>query len=309
MNQRRSRRKVSGGLFPAGIKTAGGLPAALSGAVRFFVAALLVTTAGLIAGCSSAPPPVNRGLGEVPNAAAVHDDGNTGVYKGVLTSAEDSGRFILDIENRTDGTILMNGSLNDKDFSLAGTERPVAGGFAYDFSGATEDGGVQISFTTEISLTGELDRNGTSFDADGREIMVSMFKETSTELVRIFEGIYAGGSRGTWNFALKGGLITGRYAGDESGGSGETTVGSSPRGRSPRTPPGEPGRTRRTEATPRPPLRRCIPVRIRRTPGGGNVPYSPFRGWNIGGVTHPSSGTLTSADSPSVSSKLIRARS
>jgi hypothetical protein len=222
MNQRRSRRKVSGGLFPAGIKTAGGLPAALSGAVRFFVAALLVTTAGLIAGCSSAPPPVNRGLGEVPNAAAVHDDGNTGVYKGVLTSAEDSGRFILDIENRTDGTILMNGSLNDKDFSLAGTERPVAGGFAYDFSGATEDGGVQISFTAEISLTGELDRNGTSFDADGREIMVSMFKETSTELVRIFEGIYAGRSRGTWNFALKGGLITGRYAGDESGGySGE----------------------------------------------------------------------------------------
>jgi hypothetical protein len=165
-----------------------------------------------------------------PEAAPEHDDGVEGLYKGVLTAADGSGAFRLDIRNSAPDDIELRGVYNGRGFSLSGRERfdPADETYTYTFDGQAGGGSdaagaeaagepVRIEFETSISITGEIDSGNTTFRADGDPVNVNMMKESSDTLVRVYEGRYSGDSAGTWNFVRKGRSISGYYAGDGEG--------------------------------------------------------------------------------------------
>ncbi len=154
-----------------------------------------------------------------PEAESEHNDSYRGVYKGVLTTTDSSGMFDLSIKNRDDETILLSGTYNGTPFSLSGNEtyEEEEEEYRYEFSGISDGEEYSISFSTEIGLSGTVDKGNTTFRADGNEVHVNMFKETSDRLVRVYEGTYSGGSSGKWNYILRGTEISGYYAGDGEG--------------------------------------------------------------------------------------------
>jgi hypothetical protein len=154
-----------------------------------------------------------------PEAEARFDDSYRGIYKGVLTSADGSGMFELNIENSGPSDIILRGSYNGEAFSLQGEERydPQDEEYSYSFDGTSAGEEISISFRTSVSVSGEIDRRNTSFTAGGEAAHVNIMKESSDSMVKVFEGRYRGESTGTWNYILKDGEVSGYYAGDGEG--------------------------------------------------------------------------------------------
>ena len=170
------------------------------------------------------PPRVDLEPATRPEAEPEHDNSHTGVYKGVLTTAEGSGMFELDIRNADPEEIVLQGTYRGETFSLQGEEQfdPAENEYTYTFEGETAEAvaageGAAIAFTTSISITGEIDGRNTTFRVDGEPVNVNVMKESSDALVRVYEGRYAGESEGIWNFIRKRADISGYYAGDGEG--------------------------------------------------------------------------------------------
>lgn len=154
-----------------------------------------------------------------PEAEPSHDDSYKGIYKGVLTTADSSGMFKLNIKNSSPEEIRLRGMYKGEPFSLQGEERydPEEEEYTYTFEGTSSDEKVTIAFTTSLSVSGEIDKRNTTFEADGQPVNVNIMKESSDVIVRVYEGTYSGDSSGTWNYILKNERISGYYAGDGEG--------------------------------------------------------------------------------------------
>jgi hypothetical protein len=159
-----------------------------------------------------------------PEAAPEHDGSYRGIYKGVLTTADDSGMFRLDVRNDDPDSIRLRGVFRGTPFSLEGTEThvPQENQYRYRFAGTLGeqegqgDQDVSLSFRTRISVAGKIDRRNTSFRVRGKPVHVNIVKESSAELARVYEGTYSGSAGGNWNFVLKGERVSGYYTGGES---------------------------------------------------------------------------------------------
>lgn len=151
-----------------------------------------------------------------PEAEPDYDQSFRGIYKGVLTTRSNSGMFKLEIKNSDDKTILLNGTYRGAPFALEGTEEyfPGEDEYRYSFEGTSADDEYSITFHTEISLNGEIDRANTSFSADDESVHVNIMKEKADELIWVYEGNYTGNSAGTWNYIVREEMISGYYAGD-----------------------------------------------------------------------------------------------
>jgi len=174
---------------------------------------------GLVLSCSTGANPTGQGepLRSQPEAAASDDQKPTGIYKGVLTTAERTGHIKLRVRSNAPGSVSIEGVFDGKPFSLSGSETrlPGSAGYRYDVTG-TDQNGRSLEFSTRVTPTGTVDHRQTSLAVEGNKVGVNLFKERSDALVRVFEGEYGSSAKGTWNFIERSGEISGSYAGEES---------------------------------------------------------------------------------------------
>lgn len=155
-----------------------------------------------------------------PSAVAALNSSSAGVYKGVLVGS--SGYFKISIKNGTD-SIFCNFKFDDKSVNLTNTSlanwTPGTAIANAIFSGIWNGQSVSLSFSCSASGT-----NPTlTVTVPGHTVNVSIYKETSTTLVKCYEGTYviakqAGNVNGIWNFIVYGNIMIGYHSDSESNG-------------------------------------------------------------------------------------------
>lgn len=155
-----------------------------------------------------------------PSAVASTNNSSAGVYKGVLVGS--SGYFKISIKNGTD-TVYCELNFDGKTATLSSTY------FADWTPGDPIDNAV-FSGTwngQSVSLTFSCDADGTNRDLSvsipGHTVAVSMYKETSTNLVKCYEGTYivakqSGNITGVFNFIVYNNTMIGFHFDSESSG-------------------------------------------------------------------------------------------
>lgn len=153
-----------------------------------------------------------------PDALAENDGSAKGVYKGIVVGS--SGSLYIDIQNGTDlitGTLIIDGV----SVALTSSVSYVSGQpYVAPFTGIYN--GSPISITFSVGLSGGTP-TVTSSDIPGHPNTVfTLYKETSTSLIEVFEGGYTKpGKTGTFNILLSrglnlwGGIAKGNEAGAE----------------------------------------------------------------------------------------------
>lgn len=159
------------------------------------------------------PAPANPAatLPTVPEAKAEHDNKSGGIYKGTFANATTSGNIKVVLqEGKVEVIVVYNGvtrTLTTTD--LAGW---TSGDAIVDALFTASDWQVLFAADADAASFGfGLNLGGTT-DFDGVVV-----KETSTALVRVYEGTYAGDSEGKWNFCTQNNLLAGVYTGTGSG--------------------------------------------------------------------------------------------
>jgi hypothetical protein len=169
----------------------------LSSLLVLFIIALTTFQSCSSSGDSSA----TNNLTQTPQAKSEYDQSNFGLYKGVLVGS--SGIVIIDINN-TNNTIVATLIIDNVtyNFSSNQTLQPnqnttlnfVGGSNSFTFIVSGNGGNPTI---TNLSINGHPDA------------VIVVVKETSTILVKCFEGTYSGDDSGTFNAIIYGNLIKG----------------------------------------------------------------------------------------------------
>ena len=137
---------------------------------------------------------------ETPTAKAQYDNSNFGIYKGVFVGS--SGIIILDISNSgtTTATLIVNGVTYN--FTTTQTVQQGQATTLNFVSGAN-------SFTFTVAANGA-NPTITNLIINGHpNAAILVVKETSTALVKCFEGNYTGGDAGVFNAVIYNNLIKG----------------------------------------------------------------------------------------------------
>ncbi len=158
--------------------------------------------------CKKDDPAPSSSLVTTPDAKAANDDKSGGIYKGALIGSSGIIKIILQ-----DGVTQIEVTLDGVKKTLTTTA------LASWTSGQAIVDALFSSGDWQITL---------SVDADGQNLSLTMniaghpnitgviVKETSTVLVKAFEGTYAGSESGTWNFVIQGQYVVGISSGTAS---------------------------------------------------------------------------------------------
>ncbi len=136
-----------------------------------------------------------------PEAKAEHDGGSGGVYKGVIVGS--TGTIALYLYNTgTEVKALVsfdgkNATLTTQDLPTWQPGDPIAGA---EFTGKLD--GKDITAIFSCGPEGQLP--AVTLTIPGHTVKVAVYKETSTALVKNYEGTYTGDNDGTFNMAFDG---------------------------------------------------------------------------------------------------------
>jgi hypothetical protein len=148
----------------------------------------------------------SKNVENTPSALAANNNSSAGVYKGVLVGS--SGYFKLSVKNGTE-EVTCSFMFDGKEATLTSTS------FANWTPGQAISNAV-FSGTWDgkaVSLTFSCDANGAnpqvSVTVPGHTVSATIYKETSTTLVKCYEGTYSGQAEGqtvtgTFNFIVTG---------------------------------------------------------------------------------------------------------
>jgi hypothetical protein len=173
--------------------------------IYYFVSALLLMAP---LSCKKDDPAPSATLPETPEALAEHNDKSGGIYKGAFANATNSGMLKVVLQGGTKNVVItLNGTT--RTLTTTGLDTWTSG-----------DEIVAAVFTSgDWTVTVGIAADGSSFDMSGNLAGQTSFdgtvlKESSTLLVRVYEGTYAGDASGKWNFATQGTYLSGVYSGD-----------------------------------------------------------------------------------------------
>jgi len=181
-----------------------------------------------LSGCKkdSDSEPASQNIETTPSALAANDNSSAGVYKGVMVGS--SGYFKISIQNGDNSTSCLF-VLDDKEVTLTTTSlgdwTPGQAISNAIFTGTWN--GVSVSLAFSCGANGS---NPTAtVTVPGHEVNVSLIKETSTTLVKCYEGTYvdhkqSGNVNGTWNFVVYGSIALGYHYDSHSSGAIAGTV-------------------------------------------------------------------------------------
>ena len=140
------------------------------------------------------------GLNSTPEAAVEHDTKSGGIYKGIIVGSS--------------GTIKVY--LQDKDIhaevTFNGESKKLIPTTLNNWSsGKAISSAIFSSGNWELKFSVESNGNNPQIllSIPNHSTMIKIMKETSTELVRAYEGTYAGDASGVWNSVIKGSSISG----------------------------------------------------------------------------------------------------
>jgi hypothetical protein len=136
-----------------------------------------------------------------PEAKAQYNDNSGGVYKGVLVGS--TGTIALYLHNTgTEVQALI--SFDGKNATLTTTSlNNWSPGQAINnalFTGTIEGQTVQALFSVDANGQNPM----VSVSIPGHTVNVAIYKETSTNMIRNFEGTYTGGDQGIFNMVIVG---------------------------------------------------------------------------------------------------------
>lgn len=166
------------------------------------ISLFLILLSLILNSCSKSDDKVTTSdnLSLVPIAKSQYDNSNFGIYKGVFVGS--SGIIIVNINN--DNTLKATLIIND---------------ITYNF---TTNKTLQQNQETTINFVSGSDYLTFSVDKDGRNpnftnlkieghpnAAINAAKETSTTLIKCYEGTYSGGSSGVFNVLIYGNSIKG----------------------------------------------------------------------------------------------------
>lgn len=167
-----------------------------------------------------------------PEALAAYDHSSAGIVKGVLVGS--SGVFKFSIKNGNDSVYCLVTFDGATGMLLPTTDMSAwnpGDAFSATFTGTV--GG------TDVSVYFKCNSDGTSpvatFTIPGHDVTVSLYKETSTLLVKGYEGTYINYDiatnkeldHGTFNFVEYNGAVSGTHSGTDGTGSFTGTVANS----------------------------------------------------------------------------------
>jgi hypothetical protein len=185
---------------------------------------LLIGFSGCKKNSDSETPSPN--IENTPSAVAANNNSSAGVYKGVMVGS--SGYFKISIQNGDNSTSCLF-VLDGKEVTLTTTSlgnwTPGQAITNAVFTGSWN--GVSVSLTFSCGADGS---NPTaSVTVPGHSVNVSMSKETSTTLVKCYEGTYVdhrqtGNVNGTWNFVIYGNIGVGYHYDSQNSGAIAGTV-------------------------------------------------------------------------------------
>lgn len=131
-----------------------------------------------------------------PEALAANDDSGKGIYKGVLIGS--SGTIKFDIDNQGDGDYTAVLTINGDEFELTSASSFGEGGFE----------GCFVNEAAEISICFSVSADGNEWEIGNIEIplhddvIITLYKEFSDQLVEVFEGTYDGDASGVFNMVI-----------------------------------------------------------------------------------------------------------
>lgn len=173
----------------------------------FLLVVVLVITA-----CSKKESNIsNNGLSNTPTAKAAYDNNSFGIYKGVFVGS--SGTVIINVKNENSLTATLKIDGTTYDFTSTQTiqqNQPVSVKFvsgvnSFTFTSAADGSNPVV---TNIIIAGH------------PNAVISVIKETSTAIVKVYEGTYkeigTGGEQGTFNWEISNGQLKG-VGGDNAG--------------------------------------------------------------------------------------------
>lgn len=136
-----------------------------------------------------------------PDAVAANDNSSKGIYKGVIIGS--SGTIKFDLAN-SDTTIRAYMTIDGESVTLTATVKWVAGeSFVSPFTGTM--GGQPVSITFSVDANGGNPTVTTSSIPGHANATLAVTKETSTSLIKCYEGTYTNatkGKNGTFNLVL-----------------------------------------------------------------------------------------------------------
>lgn len=164
---------------------------------------VLLFTACKKSGDSNEAPDTGN-FSNTPLAKAAYDNNNYGIYKGVFVGS--SGTVVINVNN--DNTITATLKVDGTTYNFTSTQT------------------VQQNQATSINFSSGSNSFSFTADANGAnpkvsnivftghpDAAVAIMKETSSSLVKLYEGTYkenaAGGETGIWNMVITTSLITG----------------------------------------------------------------------------------------------------
>jgi hypothetical protein len=139
---------------------------------------------------------------QTPDALAANDASSAGVYKGALLGSSGTINIIL-LNGGTTNTALVSfdggtATLTTQDLSQWTAGQPIYNAL---FSGVTNTGDSVAAYFS-------VDANGQNPTVQvlipGHTVVVDVYKELSTSLVKAFEGTYTGDNQGGFNVILQG---------------------------------------------------------------------------------------------------------
>jgi hypothetical protein len=160
----------------------------------------IFATVLLFFSCSKSDDKTDKEFAETPSAKAAYDNSNFGVYKGIFVGS--SGFIIIDINN--DNTVFATLIVHHVTDTFTTTQtvqqgQPTTINF---ISGAN-------SFTFTVAANGT-DPVITNLIINGHpNAAILIVKETSTALVKCFEGTYGGRESGIFNALIYNGQVKG----------------------------------------------------------------------------------------------------
>jgi hypothetical protein len=131
-----------------------------------------------------------------PEANAAYDNTGQGIYKGVLIGSSGTVKFDIANNGTTITAVLV---IDGTSVTLTANGTLSAGGFQGSFTGTLNGGTVIIPFS--VSNTGVVTISSPTIPGHSN-VIFSIFKEKSTQLVEAFEGTFTGGDSGTFNLVL-----------------------------------------------------------------------------------------------------------
>lgn len=193
---------------------------------RIFAAFVILMTGIFLTSCININEPK---LPSTPQALAAYDHSSAGIVKGVLVGS--SGVFKFSIKNGNDSVYCLVTFDGATGMLLPTTDMSSwnpGDAFAATFSGTV--GGTNVSVYFKCNNDGT--SPSASFTIPGHNVSVSLYKETSTLIVKGYEGTYINYDvatnkeidHGTFNFVEYNGNVAGTHSGTDGSGSFTGTV-------------------------------------------------------------------------------------